>query len=207
MLNVSQLQITSDPSSSFWDHFQSSNRWEMACSITPNIQVSFFCVWYGSSSTNASNSSSSTFLAIVYANSLEHRYHHVWNDRIQSCQNVSPICSIPVNFTDSLMPSSRRLLRMKEDFLSNNSHLQEVNTSCKCLLFDTKSDISTTKSIGHKKSIMSWNSLFTIFLKLVHDVLVMFQSTITYYWSHELKNSSNLVAHLILYSQASMFGT
>ena len=51
------------------------------------------------------------------------------------------------------------------------------------------------------KSLLCQNSLFTICLSLVHDVLDMSKSTSTYCRSHLFISSGNLVAHLIDHSQ------
>ena len=78
-------------------------------------------------------------------------------------------------------------------------HLEEHLHKLFGQLFGIKSGIFTQPKVydAKTKSLMCQKGLFTICLRLVHDVLDMSKSTSTYCWSHLFRNSGNLVAHLI----------
>ena len=119
------------------------------------------------------------FLAFLHADGRQHQDHRLWSDG-----------------TDyGTLYWSFRCASVAVFF----KWKKKINTSRKWRLFGTKSDIFTQPKVydAKTKSVMCQNGFFTICLSLVHDVLDKLKSTSTYFWSHLLSNSGNLVAHLI----------
>ena len=132
------------------------------------------------------------FLTFFHADGRQHRNHQPWNDGTNHGTLFHLEQHLRKLFGALSMRFSRHFLRMKVE----NQHFPQMK-----IIWHKIKHLHATKSIydAKTKSLMCQNSLFTICLSLVHDVLDRSKSTSTYCWIHLLTNSENIVAHLIVF--------
>ena len=161
----------------------------MAWQVTPNAEASSFCIWHGSSSSNACNSASSKVFGLPSRGRSATSKSPSLKWRNQSLHVVSLTAASSQTFWSSQYALVTVFFEWKK----------KINISRKWRLFGTNSDIFTQPKVydAKTKSPVCQNGLFTICLSLVHDVLDGSKSTSTYCWSYLLTNSGNLIAHRI----------